>query len=141
MEKEDLSKLKIEKSVRTFRPAKRKKLIYWAVAFLLIIIAGFLYFSGFISPSVPVEIATISQVYPSQTLSQLNASGYVVAQRKAAVASKVTGRLVSLMVEEGSRVKEGQVIARLENEDASAARDQAEANLKGARANLAGGKG
>jgi len=140
MEKEDLSKLKIDKSVRTFRPAKRKKLIYWVVIILFIIIAGFLYFSGFISPSVPVETATISQVYPSQTLSQLNASGYVVAQRKAAVASKVTGRLVSLMVEEGSRVKEGQVIARLENEDAIAARDQAEANLKVAQANLKGAK-
>ncbi len=140
MEKEDLSKLKIDKSVRTFRPARRKKLIYWGAAFLLIKIAGFLYLSGFISPSVPVEIATISQVYPSQTLSQLNASGYVVAQRKAAVASKVTGRLVSLMVEEGSRVKEGQVIARLENEDAIAAREQAEANLKVTRANLEGAR-
>jgi len=140
MEKEDLSKLKIDKSVKTFRPAKRKKLIYWTVIILLIGIAGFLYFSGFISPSVPVETATISQIYPSQTLSQLNASGYVVAQRKAAVASKVTGRLVSLMVEEGSRVKEGQVIARLENEDAIAARDQAEANLKVAQANLKGAK-
>ena len=140
MEKEDLSKLKIDKSVRTFRPARRKKLIYWGAAFLLIIIAGFLYLSGFISPSVSVEIATISQVYPSQTLSQLNASGYVVAQRKAAVASKVTGRLVSLMVEEGSRVKEGQVIARLENEDAIAAREQAEANLKVTRANLEGAR-
>jgi len=140
MEKEDLSKLKIDKSVRTFRPARRKKLIYWGAAFLLIMIAGFLYLSGFISPSVPVEIATISQVYPSQALSQLNASGYVVAQRKAAVASKVTGRLVSLMVEEGSRVKEGQVIARLENEDAIAAREQAEANLKVTRANLEGAR-
>src|SRR4030043_1444975 len=136
MEKEDLSKLKIDKSVRTFRPARRKKLIYWGAAFLLIIIAGFLYLSGFISPSVPVEIATISQVYPSQTLSQLNASGYVVAQRKAAVASKVTGRLVPLSVEEGSRVKTGQVIARLENDDVIALREQAEANLNAARHNL-----
>ena len=140
MGNEDLSKLKIDKSLRTFRPFKRKKLFYWVVVILLIVIAGFLYFSGFISPSVPVEIASISQVYPSQTISQLNASGYVVAQRKAAVASKITGRLVSLMVEEGSRVKEGQVIARLENEDAVAARDQAEANLKVARANLEGAK-
>jgi RND family efflux transporter MFP subunit len=87
-----------------------------------------------------VDIVTISQIYPSQTLSQLNASGYVVAQRKAAVASKVTSRLVELMVEEGSRVKEGQIIARLENEDAIAARDQAEANLNLARANLEGAK-
>lgn len=140
MEKEDLSKLRIDKSVRSFRPAKRKKLIYLIVAVGVIVVVGFLYLNGIISPSVPVEIVSISQIYPSQTISQLNASGYVVAQRKAAVASKVTGRLVSLMVEEGSRVKEGQVIARLENEDAVAAREQAEANLKVARANLEGAK-
>jgi len=140
MENEDLSKLKIDKSVRTFRPAKRKKLVYFVVAILIVIAAGFLYLNGFISPAVPVEITSISQVYPSQAISRLNASGYVVAQRKAAVASKITGRLVSLMVEEGSRVKEGQVIARLENEDALAARDQAEANLKVVRANLEGAK-
>jgi len=140
MEKEDLSKLRIDKSVRTFRPAKRKKLIYFIVAIGVILVAGFLYLNGTISPSVSVEIVSISQIYPSQTISQLNASGYVVAQRKAAVASKVTGRLVSLMVEEGSRVKEGQVIARLENEDVVAARDQAEANLKVAQANLEGAK-
>jgi RND family efflux transporter MFP subunit len=140
MGNEDLSKLKIDKSVRTFQPVKRKKFVYFIVAVLIIIVAAFLYLSGFISPAVPVEIASISQVYPSQAISQLNASGYVVAQRKAAVASKITGRLVSLMVEEGSRVKEGQVIARLENEDAVAARDQAEANLKVAWANLEGAK-
>lgn len=140
MENEDLSKLKIDKTARTFQPFKRKKVVYLVVVILLIIVAGFLYLSGFISPAVPVEMTSISQVYPSQAITQLNASGYVVAQRKAAVASKITGRLVSLMVEEGSRVKEGQVIARLENEDVKALREQAEANLKVARANLEGAK-
>ncbi|NWG03538.1 MAG: efflux RND transporter periplasmic adaptor subunit [Syntrophaceae bacterium] len=140
MEKEDLSKLRIDKSVRTFRSSKRKKFVYLIAAIGVIGAMGFLYLDGIISPSVPVEIVSISQIYPSQMISQLNASGYVVAQRKAAVASKVTGRLISLMVEEGSRVKEGQVIARLENDDAVAARDQAEANLKVAQANLEGAK-
>ena len=140
MVNEDLSKLKIDKSVRTFRPVRRKKFIYLGAAFFILIILGVLYFNGIISPAIPVEVATVSQIYPSQTLSQLSASGYVVAQRKAAVASKATGRLVALMVEEGSRVKEGQIIARLENEDVIAARDQAEANLKLARANLEGVK-
>jgi RND family efflux transporter MFP subunit len=140
MANEDLSKLKIDKSVRTFRPVRRKKLIYLGAAFSILIILGVLYFNGIISPAILVEVVTVSQIYPSQTLSQLNASGYVVAQRKAAVASKATGRLVALMVEEGSRVKEGQIIARLENEDAIASRDQAEANLKLARANLEGAK-
>ena len=136
MSGEDLSKLKIDKSVKAFQPKRRARTIYLVIALLFLIVGAFLYLNGFIAPAIPVEVATVSQVYPSQTLSQLNASGYVVAQRKAAVASKITGRLVELNVEEGSRVKEGQVVARLENEDALAARDQAEANLKVSRANL-----
>ncbi len=140
MANEDLSKLKIDKSVQTFRPARRKKFFYLGAVFLILAILAVLYLNGIITPAIPVEVVTVSQIFPSQTLSQLNASGYVVAQRRAAVASKVTSRLVELMVEEGSRVKEGQIIARLENEDAIAARNQAEANLNLARANLEGAK-
>jgi len=136
MSGEDLSKLKIDKSVKAFQPKRRARTITLGIALLFLIVGAFLYLNGFIAPAIPVEVATVSQVYPSQTLSQLNASGYVVAQRKAAVASKITGRLIELNVEEGSRVKKGQVVARLENEDALAARDQAEANLKVSRANL-----
>jgi RND family efflux transporter MFP subunit len=137
---EDLSKLKIDHSGGTFKATRRKRFFYWGGVFLLVILLGFLYINGSLTPAIPVEVVSISQVFPSQVISLLNASGYVVAQRKAAVASKITGRLISLMVEEGSRVKEGQVIARLENEDAIAAKDQAEANLKLARANLEGAK-
>jgi HlyD family secretion protein len=140
MSAEDLSKLKIDKSVKSFQPKRRARSVYLGIALLLLVVGAFLYLSGLIAPAIPVEVATVSQVYPSQTLSQLNASGYVVAQRKAAVASKITSRLVELNVEEGSRVKEGQVVARLENEDAQAARDQAEANLKVSRAKLEEGK-
>jgi RND family efflux transporter MFP subunit len=134
---EDLSKLKIEKSVKLVHPAGRRKKVYWiAAAALLVFIAAVLYVAGYLVPSVSVEAASVSRVYPSQSFTLLNASGYVVAQRKAAVASKITGRLDQLMVEEGSRVKKGEVLARLENEDARAARDQAAANLKVARASL-----
>jgi RND family efflux transporter MFP subunit len=136
MSGEDLSKLKIDKSVKAFQPKRRARTVTLGIALLLLAVVVFLYLNGFIAPAISVEVATVSQLYPSQTLSQLNASGYVVAQRKAAVASKITGRLVELNVEEGSRVKEGQVVARLENEDALAARDQAEANLNVSRANL-----
>ncbi|BCS53514.1 hemolysin secretion protein D [Geobacter sp. SVR] len=94
-------------------------------------------FKGLFSPRVEVETAVVSQVYPSQSFSLLNASGYVVAQRKSAVAAKTTGRLVWLGVEEGSRVRGGQVIARLENEDVTANRRQAAANLVNSRAVLA----
>jgi RND family efflux transporter MFP subunit len=140
MENRDLSKLKIDKSTKSFRPSKNKKRIYFSLIAMVIIILGLLYFQGVLTPAISVQVVTVSQVYPSQSISFLNASGYVVAQRKAAVASKITGRIVSLLVEEGSQVKEGQVIARLENEDAIASRDQAEANLRVVRANLEGAK-
>jgi RND family efflux transporter MFP subunit len=64
----------------------------------------------------------------------------VVAQRKADVAAKITGQLVALMVQEGSLVKEGQVIARLENADAKALVDQGTANLNLAKAKVAQSK-
>jgi RND family efflux transporter MFP subunit len=137
MADEDLSKLRIEKSVKIAHPIRsRKKLYGIAVLVLLLFLTGVLYMMGYLAPSVSVETAGVYRVYPSQSFTLLNASGYVVAQRKAAVASKITGRLEALMVEEGSHVKKGDVIARLENEDARAARDQAAANLKVARANL-----
>jgi len=133
---EDLSKLKIEKSPATIRSGRRRKKFYWLVILLVFVFAGALYFVGVFTPAVRVEVANVVQMYPSQTFTLLNASGYVVAQRKAAVASKVTGLLISLTVEEGSRVKKGQVIARLENDDVMAAKKQADANLNVARFNL-----
>ena len=136
MASEDLSKLKIDKSESVIRPKKKRRLIRLFAGILLVFIAAVLYFKGVFTPSVQVEAANVSRIYPSQTFTVLNASGYVVAQRKAAVASKVTGRLISLSVEEGSRIKKGEVIARLENEDVQAARNQAEANLNNARHTL-----
>jgi RND family efflux transporter MFP subunit len=132
----DISKLKIEKSPATFRSGKRKKLFYWLALLLAILLIGFLYLEGIFTPAVSVEVASVVQMYPSQTFTLLNASGYVVAQRKASVASKVTGLLVSMTVEEGSQIKKGQIIARLENEDVTATKHQAEANLNVARHNL-----
>ncbi|MCX8116857.1 MAG: efflux RND transporter periplasmic adaptor subunit [Desulfobacterota bacterium] len=132
---EDLSKLRIEKSKAILRPRGRRRIFLWGFLALLLIAAGVLYQRGILSPAVEVRIATVSQLYPSQTLTVLNGSGYVVPQRKSALASKVTGRLVWLGVKEGDRVKEGQIIARLESEDVAAAKEQAEANVNAARFN------
>ena len=137
MPAEDIAQLKIEKSDKIAGPKRRRKkpLIIVAVV-LLLLTAGGLYFGGILVPTVSIDVTTVSQFYPAQSLSLLNASGYIVAQRKASVASKVTGRLVALMVEEGSKIKKGEVIARMENIDVSAVRDQAAANLNTARAAL-----
>ena len=136
MENEDLSKLKIDKSKVGFHPRKRTKLVYWVLAIVSILVLGILYVKGIFTPPVQVEVVTVSQIYPSQAFTVLNASGYVVAQRKSALASKVTGRLVWLGVKEGSRIKKDEVVARLENQDVSAAKDQAAANVNVARFNL-----
>lgn len=136
MANEDLSKLKIDKSAQAYRPVRSRKFMYVIGIIVLFLVIGILYGTGVLKPAVEVEVANVTQVYPSQTFTQLNASGYVVAQRKAAVASKVTGRLIALMVEEGNKVKKGEIIARLENEDVTASRDQAAAALNAARHNL-----
>ena len=137
MPAEDIAKLKIEKSEKMIKPGRRRKKPFVIAAIVLLLLtAGGLYFGGILVPAVSVDVTTVSQFYPSQSLSLLNASGYIVAQRKAAVASKVTGRLVALMVEEGSKIKKDDVIARMENIDVSAVRDQAAANLNAARATL-----
>ncbi len=136
MADQDLTGLKIDRTAAVSRPARRIKKVYWIVALACVFLALVLYFTGIAAPAVEVEVATVSQAYPSQTFTLLNASGYVVAQRKAAVASKATGQLVWLGVEEGSRVRRGDVMARLENRDSAASRDQAAANLGTARFTL-----
>lgn len=138
MPAEEIASLKIEKPDRAAHPRGRRK----ALLFLVLIAAaaaaaGILFSTGILGPAVLVDVTTVSLAYPSQSLSLLNASGYIVAQRKAAVASKATGRLVALLVEEGSRIREGAVIARMENVDVAAVRDQAAANRDAARAALA----
>lgn len=135
MANEDLGKLKIDKTA-AFRPAARRRRKFWLAAVAAVVVLAALAVGGVFTPAVEIEAGTVSQVFPYQTFTLLNASGYVVAQRKAAVAAKLTGRLDWLGVEEGSRVRRGQILARLENQDAVAARAQAAANLKSARAQL-----
>ena len=88
-----------------------------------------------------VQTTPIVTTYPSQQYVVLNATGYVVAQRKAAISSKATGRLEWLGVAEGSRVKAGDVIARIDNRDVVAQAQSAEAAVRAARANVRQARG
>jgi len=132
---EDLSGLKITRAAKpTFRRRRGMRL---ALISILVVaaLAGIWYWNA-ASSAVRVEAATVGTAYPSQAVTVLNATGYVVAQRKASIASKATGRLVWLGVVEGSRVKEGEIVARLESNDVNATLEQARANVKLAQANL-----
>lgn len=133
---EDLSQLRIEKKERSSTRGKRGKYLFLCAAVVVVAGLGVLYKKGMLQLAVEVQVASVQNVYPAQTFTLLNASGYVVAQRKAAVASKITGRLVFLGVEEGNRVKKGELIARLENDDALAARDRVSADVRAAQFNL-----
>ncbi|HEX5219812.1 MAG TPA: efflux RND transporter periplasmic adaptor subunit [Verrucomicrobiae bacterium] len=66
----------------------------------------------------------------------LNASGYVTARRAATASSKVTGKVVEVLIEEGMHVKEGQILARLDDTNVKAALEVAQAQLESAKAAL-----
>ncbi len=135
MSSESLDRLTIDKS-RQQRPAGRRNrtVIIIASAALLSVALIVGMYRG---KAVVIESGSVSQVFPTQSFTLLNASGYVVAQRKAAVASKTTGRLEWIGVEEGSVVKSGQIIARLENRDLQSIVQQGVASLQNSRALLA----
>jgi HlyD family secretion protein len=110
--KDDLAALRIEREPD--RPSRRW--VGWI--FLLLVIGA----SGaaawvWITRERPLEVetTTVSQRAAGAQAAVLNASGYVTARRRATVASKITGKLVEVNVEEGMAVREGQVLARLDD--------------------------
>ncbi len=136
MANEDLSRLRIDRDAVRAAPRRRLKWLWLAA----LAVAGIAFWLIARNAPVNVETTTISQAYPSQAWTLLNATGYVVAQRKAAVASKATGRLEWLNVREGSQVKAGEILARLESNDVTAQMQQAAASVNVARANLEQGE-
>ncbi|MFQ5637001.1 MAG: efflux RND transporter periplasmic adaptor subunit [bacterium] len=134
----DLSDLRIDhpsESDRNDRTGKSRIVLSGIAVVSLIIFTLFWFFSGKQAVS-KLTLKEVAYVHPSKKNTILTASGYVVAQRQAAVASKGTGRLELLRVEEGDEVKKGHIIARLEHNDVDASLKQAEANLEMAKALL-----
>ncbi|QQS37685.1 MAG: efflux RND transporter periplasmic adaptor subunit [Ignavibacteriales bacterium] len=125
----DLSALKIDRS-NNDKPSSGKKNILFVLGFvILLVVVYFILSSTIFSSSVDVKTTTAVLQKPGQVTASLTASGYVVAQREAAIASKGTGRLIYLGVVEGDKVKKDQVIGRLESTDIAAQLDEAKANL------------
>lgn len=130
---EDISRLKIDRSSQPASGSSRSKKRAGIIFLLLLALAAAVY-AGLLSRKVEIETATVTLQFPSSSITLLNASGYVVAQRKAALAAKATGRLEWLGVEEGSKVKSGEIIARLEGRDSEAVQKQAAASVNAAAA-------
>lgn len=84
-----------------------------------------------------VALLTVSARPTSEPPPTLTATGRIVSDHKVAVSTKVSGQIVALHFEQGDRVDRGQVLARIEDVNYRARRDEAEARLQQARANLA----
>jgi RND family efflux transporter MFP subunit len=135
----DLSSLRIDRSSQgTSSPRRRRSIGKWVVWLIVIVIliTGGLVAKNWLNPGMEVQLVSATLTSPSQANAILTASGYVVARRKAAVASKGTGTLVYLAVDEGDPVKKGQVIARLDDSDVAASLRRARENLRVAEADL-----
>ena len=135
--KGELASLKID------RTRKRTSRWRWPLLLLLPVVVVLLGLyalraqQAFSAPEVETTTAAVSRdVQPSAGTPILTASGYVVARRKAVVSAKIQGRLSDLRVEEGSVVRNGEVIARLESIDYEASVGRARAAVQRAEAEL-----
>lgn len=128
----DLSSLKIDDSSRSRGGTGKKLGIFSAVlgAALLIGSAAL----ALRSKAPVVEVASARAATGPQASTLLNASGYVTPRRRATVAAKITGRVTGVFFDEGINVKEGQLLATLDDSDARRALEAAKADRDAAQA-------
>ncbi len=132
---ERLRSLRIERTpAHQGRNAPPKKLLLALSAIVALAAAGYYYFSSSAKTVSTAEVKTGGLVSTNSTA--LTVSGYVVAHHKIDVGSKVTGRVKWIGVEKGDKVKEGQPLVRLEDNEYLAQVNQAQANLAAAEARL-----
>lgn len=113
---------------------RRRRWPLWVGAGIAVLVALALLRGG---RPVEVETAVARSAAEAGSASVLDASGYVTARRIATVSSKITGKVREVMIEEGQRVAEGEVLATLDPADAMAQRELAHSQLASAESNLA----
>jgi RND family efflux transporter MFP subunit len=132
--KDDLAALRIERKPDRSGLARA---IGWVIVLLLLAgVAGGGWVWATRERPLDVEVASVAERPRGTQAAVLNASGYVTARRRATVSSKVTGKVTEVNVEEGMAVREGQVLARLDDANPRAALAFAEAQAEAARRNI-----
>ncbi|HEV8074709.1 MAG TPA: efflux RND transporter periplasmic adaptor subunit [Candidatus Acidoferrum sp.] len=132
--KPDLGSLRISDTKRNATRSSRRWLwlILGALALILLAVAA----SAFRDRKAEVEVASARKPV-SGPAGVLNASGYITPRRRATIAAKITGRVTSVMFDEGTRVSEGQLLATLDDSDARRALDSAKADRDSSQAAIA----
>ena len=130
----DLASLKIEERSRTTGKAGRRMGLFAAgLGLFVLAVGGVLALRG---QKPVVEVAAARPAGDLRADALLNASGYVTPRRRATIAAKITGRVTSVLFDEGVRVREGQVLATLDDSDAKRALDAAKADRDAAQATI-----
>jgi HlyD family secretion protein len=135
MEKSALDQLRIERTPEK-APTRSGKLLLTLIAIVLALIAAGYFFWFRPDPSIEVRTAVARELKGLSAATVLNASGYVTARRQATVSSKFTGRVTEVLIEEGMRVEQGQVLARLDDSNIRASFNLAEAQWVSAQRGL-----
>jgi HlyD family secretion protein len=134
----DLSALRIPQTERA--GSKRGASVLIGIVLAVLLAGGGFWFWSARLQAAPVKVAPVTAANAggkSGPGAVLNASGYVTARRRATVSSKVTGKVVDVLIEEGHVVKEGQILAHLDDTQARASLILAEAQLSAAQKSAA----
>jgi RND family efflux transporter MFP subunit len=131
--KPDLSSLRIGEGQRKSGKAGRRLGIFAALIGVLVIVTGAVL--AFRDQKPVVEVTTAQKPATGRP-ALLNASGYVTPRRRATVAAKITGRVTGVFFDEGMHVKNGQVLATLDDSDAKRALDSAVADRNSTQAQI-----
>jgi RND family efflux transporter MFP subunit len=131
--KHDLGSLRIHDTKRKPRSSKRW---VWIILVILLVAGLAVGASAFLSRAPEVEVATATKP-PTGPAGVLNASGYITPRQRATIAAKITGRVTGVFFDEGTRVKEGQLLATLDDSDAKRALDSAKADRNASQAAIA----
>ena len=128
---DDLAALRIER--KPDRPGWGRWVL-WILLLAALSGSGFAAFRWVASERpIEAEVATVVERAAGTQAVVLNASGYVTARRRATVSSKITGKVIEVNVEEGMAVREGQILARLDDATPKAALGLAEVQADAAR--------
>jgi RND family efflux transporter MFP subunit len=131
----DLGSLRIHDGQRS-KSGTSKRVLYAAIPVLLfagIVAAAF----AFRNQKAVVEVAAASRADGAGPQTALNASGYITPRRRATIAAKITGRVTGVFFDEGTRVKEGQLLATLDDADVKRSLDSAKADRDASQAAIA----
>jgi RND family efflux transporter MFP subunit len=131
-----LKQLRIDRAARA--PRSRARIFVLAGVALLALAGGLVWLV--LARAAPPTVRTAVARLAAQAAgggSILDASGYVTARRQATVSAKITGKVVAVLIEEGMRVEEGAVLARLDDTEAKAQLALARAQLASARSQVA----